>query len=935
MPTGVGAHPQIQGGVGVSGLVVVAGAGEVVTALVPRPPGGNSGPMKNHTDTNTTDKPTGGSVADQDGAKSLKIGTEIKVGGPMLQSHHSAAATRSRAYVRLPVLGVLIALVLSILPGVAGAAQIAPVGPGRPPATDNDVPAVDPKILAERYGPLRFVVDPAVTPGTSTTDPVDGTRDVRQVGAIAFPDGSTADLVVDHVIFHAKSPAELDGFLGRWGGVVLESDEADDEGQQHMIKVDPSAADVAPLPANLLAVEPEHVGEHKVGDLRLLKLLALVAQEAAAGAEVTVSWMAESSEIDDGQVFEGSGIANPKNVFDWPYMNLGGPQDIGVARAWQLLEAEGKLDAQVRLLVNDGGFIPNTDSAEKWTLSYADVGESNSMDCTGGSDCPWHGTNVIDAAMAEVDNGYGSAGPAGPLASDVIAVGNGGDVWTQFRRVVRKVDQYRPKVVNMSWGYDTHLFKDAQEYSANRHLKKMNKDGALVVASAGNDVRNVDDDVLILPCESSRVMCVGGMGWNTTEKANKSNYGTKDDATSVEIYGPMCVWGLVDPANAGGDAAVKEVCGTSFSSPFVAGVAALVMAAKPSLNHQQVRDLLNQTAHTGGLGGEWWQGSDRRINAAKAVAKALRSGPSVQITAPTDKSEHSIGQSFGFKADGADYHGDPLPVQWASSIVGNLATPQTGTLAWPELPVGKHVISATAVDEFGDKTTDQITIEVVDEPAKVYIVAPTKNATYPAGTAIQLIGDTFDIDIPGQVPENETKWVVKRNGSKVHEAIGHQATLPAAKALAGNYMVEFSADGSTVTRPFKMVAPAPGQTLPTATITSPAQDVTLFYNGGHPHLTLAGSGTDAEDGSIPGTRYRWTATSQFSSMVLCTGSGVPGQGGKGKFGVTQDCSSVDAEMPYDGKAVGDTVWSVKLEVFDSTGLPAVDTVTVRVQLVVG
>ena len=37
------------------GLVVVVGAGEVVTTLVPRLPGAHSSPMTNNTETNTTD----------------------------------------------------------------------------------------------------------------------------------------------------------------------------------------------------------------------------------------------------------------------------------------------------------------------------------------------------------------------------------------------------------------------------------------------------------------------------------------------------------------------------------------------------------------------------------------------------------------------------------------------------------------------------------------------------------------------------------------------------------------------------------------------------------------------------------------------------------------------------------------------------------------
>jgi serine protease len=646
-----------------------------------------------------------------------------------------------------------------------------------------------------------------------------------------------------------------------------------------------------------------------------------------------VSWMADSDGIGDGQVFEGANVPGAKNVFDWPYMNVGSAQDIGVARAWQLLQSEGKLAAKVRILVNDGGFIPNADSAETWTIDYMDFNESNPMTCTNGTPCPWHGTYVIAAAMAEADNDFGVAGPAGPLASDVIAVGNGGDAWTRFRRTARETEEHHARIVNMSWSHTAHIFKDAKAYSTDRHLRHMNEAGALVFAAAGNNSRDVDDDALILPCESSRAICVGGMGWNSALLHSFSNYGSEADSTSVDIYGPMCTWALNDPSNPA-DTGIKALCGTSISSPFVAGVAALVMAADPTLDYKQVEAILMSTAHSGGLSNGWWQGNDRRVNAAKAVAKALRSGPSVEITAPGDKSQHFIASSFGFTADVADYHGDQLPVQWSSSISGKLGPPKTGIVAWGSLPVGKHVISATAVDSFGDSTTNQITIDVVDEKADVSIVAPVANSSHNAGTAITLIGNTFDPDTGGQVPNGSAKWVVKRNGSKVYEATGHEVSLPAAKVVAGGFVAEFSADGTTVSRPFKVVALPPGQTVPTATITSPAQTVRLVSQNSDPfELTLAGSGTDKEDGAIPGTSYRWTATSQYETKVLCVGSGVPGQGKPGQVQVFNNCSSVDVELDYYG--MGDAIWSVKLEVFDSAGNKGVDDVIVKLSILVG
>jgi hypothetical protein len=76
-----------------------------------------------------------------------------------------------------------------------------------------------------------------------------------------------------------------------------------------------------------------------------------------------------------------------------------------------------------------------------------------------------------------------------------------------------------------------------------RHVRDT---GALIVAAAGNNGRTVDTDTLYVPCESTYVMCVGGMNGSAAVDPG-SNFGEGDTSTSVEIYGPMCVRTINDP----------------------------------------------------------------------------------------------------------------------------------------------------------------------------------------------------------------------------------------------------------------------------------------------------------------------------------------------------------------------------------------------------
>lgn len=127
--------------------------------------------------------------------------------------------------------------------------------------------------------------------------------------------------------------------------------------------------------------------------------------------------------------------------------------------------------------------------------------------------------------------------------------------------------------------------------------------GTIMFAAAGNENRNLPDDAVQRPAtRTPRTLTVGATNVDGT-KASFSSWGSSVNlwAPGVQIpVGPT-------PAATGG----TSLSGTSFSTPLVAGVAAMVRAVNRSLSVDQVRDILVNTA---------WGGTEKVTKGVDAYA---------------------------------------------------------------------------------------------------------------------------------------------------------------------------------------------------------------------------------------------------------------------------------------------------------------------------
>ncbi len=865
-------------------------------------------------------------------------------------------ASRAVAAVLAVALVATAILILRPSPG----SQAGPVVAPEPDTTEPYDPA-------EVEGQLSFTVDPSLVPAVADVAGVHEGDAPRPTARLVDSSGHASDLVLDELLVSTADRGALDAFLARWSATLVDEMPATDGGVvDYLVRLDPRSFDPSGGPDALLALEPHQPGQMRFGDDAALRLVALAAVDADEhGLAIMPNWLEEPDSIADGTTTEAYD-AGDRNAFNWSYMKAGGVLDIGVAPAWQLLESQGRLDERVRIMIVDGGFYPNHDFPDEQKIRKGEWRKKNAMNCTGGSLCPWHGSDVTLAAMGKLDNEYGTAGPAGPVA-ELVALVADTDSYTRLKKVREVAGEEKPDIVNMSFGTGVTAFRGIAEDTYNRNYDDVRKGGATLFAAAGNDGIDVDsracigkhcyETLLVVPCESKHVICVGGTKTSSTWKADGSNFGGRPGTGSVELWAPYCMRVMNDAGDPFYETETKTSCGTSFSSPFVAGIAALLKAADPGLSHGEIREVLADTAHRGGVHFDHLIATDwqRRVNALAAVEAVLGvspAKPTVSIDAPGDGEFYALDHWFDLRATATSFAGGPLPVVWTSNIDGDLGTTGLdGDLTVAPLSPGTHVISALVADTLGQAAMDQVTIEVGNTPPTVDIVTPTDGDSLYEGQSLQLVGFTQDLDHYGPLPDESVRWEVRKvvGGALVFEGTGHVAAVPDVDVTAGDLAVRFVADDDGIVVEDQVVVevlPVPeGEHVPSAIIVEPTVGTERGTGGGKVDVRLRGMGYDLGYGDLPGTRFRWTARSQAGTeLVLCTGSSLPGGGGGGGgFVALTDCSDVVVQLGLDpnvGDAGGDglmdpTVWTITLEVVDLAGLSDTDVTTVEIYLAVG
>jgi thermitase len=264
-----------------------------------------------------------------------------------------------------------------------------------------------------------------------------------------------------------------------------------------------------------------------------------------------------------------------------------------------------------------------------------DVYGLNAITYTGGSssagdpmDDNGHGTHVSGTIAALGNNSKGIIGVAYGaqiLAVKALAASGSGSI----SDVVEGIDYAIARgadILNLSLGTSTAV--PALEAS----LERAAAAGIVIVAAAGNDGRNIETTPSYpASYTTSTLISVAATGESDT-LAYFSNFG----GSSVDVAAPG--EGIASTYYTG---SYVYLDGTSMATPHVAGVAALVKSANPSLSAATIRSvILNTVDPVSSLSGKVSTGG--RINASAAVASALSTDPGSGGTGGTESYALSI-----------------------------------------------------------------------------------------------------------------------------------------------------------------------------------------------------------------------------------------------------------------------------------------------------
>ncbi|MCP3097979.1 S8 family serine peptidase [Myxococcus sp. K15C18031901] len=294
---------------------------------------------------------------------------------------------------------------------------------------------------------------------------------------------------------------------------------------------------------------------------------------------------------------------------------------VRMAEAWQSLEYAATNTSTVKIAVLDSGRLEHPDLSGRWGAGIDYGYETPGMsDPNPAADGRWHhGLHVAGILGARWDT-EGIAGICKDCPLLPVKISSTGDapIMSNVARAIRWSVDNGARVINMSFGtLAPNVVRCSTTVSLQEAITYAVNSGVVVVAAAGNDAR---DPAEVIPASCQGVLVVAATQPNG-QLAGYSNRGASVslaapgggpdvygngigcvDPTPLAPYnglgGVVSTWAVSKPGGSigSGDYCHRYLSGTSMAAPHVAGVAALLIAQRPTWSVAQVKQRLLSTA---------------------------------------------------------------------------------------------------------------------------------------------------------------------------------------------------------------------------------------------------------------------------------------------------------------------------------------------------
>ncbi|BBP46965.1 hypothetical protein THMIRHAS_23380 [Thiosulfatimonas sediminis] len=449
----------------------------------------------------------------------------------------------------------------------------------------------------------------------------------------------------------------------------------------------------------------------------LLHSQGLVTERTLEGTGITIATFAHTGrEIAIANLLKHSGyvefaepdyaIAPTLQPNDSNYANQWHHQTVNSPQAWETTTG----NHNVLVGVCDTGFDvnhPDLAGNLRTDLAYnAQDGSNYIFDANG------HGTGTAGTLGAVGNNSTGVAGINWDV--DIIPIriaisdNNSSAYISTMANCIEYAADQGARIVNLSYGgiqYET--INAAAQYLRDRN--------GLLFMSAGNDGQEFAD----YPDFTSFV----GVG-ATDQNNNRASFSSWGNYVDVTAPGVSIL--TTYPNNR-----YVNYSGTSFSAPLTAGVAALMVAANPTITPEQIEQGLFSTATDIGDEGEDNVFGHGLVNAAAAVNYAANIGhvspPEAKITA--NQTSLPFGNAFAFDArNSLDSDGMIVSYQWS---LGDGTTSSLDHFNHTYDAAGVYQVTLTVTDNDGLSDSSSIMVQVTNEAPVAEISVDSQSGSVP------------------------------------------------------------------------------------------------------------------------------------------------------------------------------------------------------------